>query len=61
MRNYQADIEIESAADGTTSINWHGTYSTRWGIGWLMGPYLQRYMQKMADGLASHAEKVANP
>jgi hypothetical protein len=61
MRDYQADIEIEPASDGGTSIHWHGTYSTRWGMGWLMGPYLQRYMQRMANGLASHAEKVARP
>ena len=57
MRNYQAGSEIEPAPDGGTSIRWHGAYSTRWGMGWLM----RRYMQKMADGLASHAEKVANP
>lgn len=61
MRNYQADIEIEPASDGGTSIHWHGVYSTRWGMGWLMRPYLQRYMQRMANGLASHAEKVAHP
>jgi hypothetical protein len=30
-------------------------------MGLLMGPYLQRFMQKMADGLASHAETVAKP
>jgi hypothetical protein len=60
MRNYQADIEIEPAPDGGTAIHWHGAYSTRWGMGWLMGPYLQRYMQRMADGLASHAEKIAS-
>jgi hypothetical protein len=59
MRNYQADIEIEPTADGGTSIHWHGVYSARWGMGWLMRPYLQRFMQKMADGLASHAETVA--
>jgi polyketide cyclase/dehydrase/lipid transport protein len=60
MRNYQADIEIEQASDGGTSVHWYGAYSTRWGMGWLMRPYLQRYMQKMADGLASHAEKVTS-
>jgi hypothetical protein len=59
MRNYQADVEIEPASDGGTSIHWHGAYSTRWGMGWLMRAYLQRYMQRMADGLASHADEVA--
>jgi hypothetical protein len=59
MRNYQADIELEPASGGGTSVRWHGVYSTRWGMGWLMRPYLQRFMQKMADGLASHAETIA--
>jgi CubicO group peptidase (beta-lactamase class C family) len=61
MYNYQADIEIEPTADGGASVHWHGVYSTRRGMGWFMQPYLQRYMQKMADGLVSHAEKVAKP
>ena len=61
MRNYHADIEIEPAPGGGTSVHWHGVYSTRWGMGWLMRPYLQRFMQKMADGLVSHAETVAGP
>jgi Polyketide cyclase / dehydrase and lipid transport len=59
MRNYQAQIEIEPTSDGGTAIHWHGVYSTRWGMGWFMQPYLQRFMQKMADGLASYAETVA--
>jgi len=61
MRDYQADIEIKPTADGGTSVHWHGVYSTRWGMGWLMGPYLQRYMQRMADGLVSHGEEIASP
>lgn len=59
MHDYQVQIEIEPTSDGGTSIHWHGGYSTRWGMGWLMRPYLQRFMQKMADGLASYAETVA--
>jgi hypothetical protein len=61
LRYYQADIEIEPIPDKGTSIHWHGAYSTRWGMGWLMRPCRQRYMQRMADGPASQAEKVGNP
>ncbi|WP_268908417.1 SRPBCC family protein [Catenulispora pinistramenti] len=58
MRDYQATIELEPAPDAGTSIHWYGAYSTRWGMGWYLGPYLQRYMRKMADGLAAHAEMI---
>jgi hypothetical protein len=51
IRNYRAVIELTPAPDGGTFIRWHGIYSTRWGMGWFM----QRFMQRMVDGLASHA------
>jgi hypothetical protein len=50
IRNYRAVIELTPAPDGGTFIRWHGIYSTRWGMGWLM--------QRMVDGLASHAAAV---
>lgn len=59
MRNYRAAVELAPTAGGGTFIRWHGTYSTRWGLGWLMQRYLQRFMQRIADGLASHAAAAA--
>ena len=59
MRNYQAVVELTPTSDGGTFIRWHGTYSTPWGMGWLMQRYMQRFMQRMVDGLASHAAVVA--
>ncbi|MFF3226831.1 SRPBCC family protein [Nocardia suismassiliense] len=55
LRNYQAVIDLVPAAGGGTVIHWYGTYSARWGMGWLMQRVMRRVMQQMADGLAAHA------
>ncbi|CAM4476200.1 SRPBCC family protein [Nocardia ninae] len=55
LRNYQAVIDLVPAADGGTIIHWYGTYSARWGTGWLLQRVMRRVMQQMADGLAAHA------
>jgi Polyketide cyclase / dehydrase and lipid transport len=59
IRNYRAAIELTPAPDGGTVIRWHGTYSTRWGMGWLMRSVMRRTMQRMVDGLASPAAAAA--
>ncbi|QBS44627.1 SRPBCC family protein [Nocardia sp. CS682] len=55
LRNYQAVIDLVPAAAGGTIIHWYGTYSARWGMGWLLQRVMRRVMQQMADGLAAHA------
>ncbi|WP_331769903.1 SRPBCC family protein (plasmid) [Embleya sp. NBC_00888] len=55
IRDYRAVVDLTPAADGGTVIHWHGTYSTRWGMGWLMERVMRGVMQRMADGLAAHA------
>ena len=61
MRNYHAAVELTPTSAGGTFIRWHGAYSARWGIGWLMQRYMRRFMQRMVDGLASHAAQQARP
>lgn len=56
MRNYQAVVELTPTSDGGTFIRWRGAYSTPLGMSWLM----QRFMQRMVDGLASHAAQQAS-
>ncbi|WP_433654415.1 SRPBCC family protein [Nocardia sp. CA-128927] len=60
IRNYDAVIDLVPAADGGTVIHWYGTYSARWGLGWLMQAVMRRVMQRMADGLASYATALSS-
>ncbi|MEU7143580.1 SRPBCC family protein [Nocardia sp. NPDC046473] len=55
LRNYSAVIDLVPASDGRTVIHWYGTYTARWGLGWLLQRMMKRVMQQMADGLASYA------
>jgi hypothetical protein len=55
IRNYRAVIDLAPTSGGGTTIHWHGTYDARRGLGWLMKRVMPRTMQRMADGLASHA------
>ncbi|KAA8888948.1 SRPBCC family protein [Nocardia colli] len=55
IRDYQAVVDLVPAANGGTTIHWYGTYTARWGLGWLMRTVMRRTMQRMADGLAAHA------
>ncbi|WP_020673974.1 SRPBCC family protein [Amycolatopsis nigrescens] len=61
IRDYQAVVDLRPTPDGGTVIHWHGTYSARWGMGWLMQGVMQRVMQQMADGLAAHAAQQRKP
>ncbi|WP_215543234.1 SRPBCC family protein [Amycolatopsis sp. CA-230715] len=56
IHDYRAVVDLAPAPGGGTLIHWHGTYATRWGMGWLMRRVMQRVMQRMADGLAAYAE-----
>jgi hypothetical protein len=55
IHDYRAVVDLTPASGGGTVIRWHGSYSARWGMGWLMKGVMQRVMQRMADGLAAHA------
>lgn len=55
IHNYRAVVDLTPTSDGGTVIHWHGTYSARWGMGWLMNRTMPRVMQRMADGLAAHS------
>lgn len=55
IHDYRAVVDLTPTADGGTVIHWHGTYSARWGRGWLMNRVMPSVMQRMADGLAAHA------
>ncbi|WP_029892476.1 SRPBCC family protein [Nocardia brasiliensis] len=59
LRDYRAVIDLTGTPGGHTTIHWHGTYTPRWGMGWLMKRTMQRVMQQMADGLAAHAARLA--
>jgi hypothetical protein len=59
MKDYRAVIWLEPATAGGTTINWHGTWRMRPGIGWTMPFVLPRVMQRMADDLANYAANAA--
>jgi hypothetical protein len=49
---------VWSAVDSLDVDRWHGTCATRWGMGLLMNRTMGRVMQRMVDGLASHAAAI---
>ncbi|MFF5213388.1 SRPBCC family protein [Streptosporangium sp. NPDC000396] len=57
IHNYHARIELEPTSDSGTVIHWYGEYETSWLLRWVMPRYLQKFMQDMAEGLASYAEE----
>ncbi|MBN6038218.1 SRPBCC family protein [Amycolatopsis sp. 195334CR] len=58
IHDYRAVVDLTPTPDGGTLIHWHGTYSARTGLGWLMQGVMRRVMQRMADGLATHAAEI---
>ncbi len=55
VRNYRADVTLETAGDGTR-IEWAGSYEPRWpGTGRLLQMVLPRMMQRFADDVARYA------
>ncbi len=56
VRNYRADITLESEGSGTR-IEWAGTYDEKWpGSAAVLGALVPRMMQKFATGVARYAE-----
>lgn len=55
FRNHEASVELTPNDTGTT-ITWHEQWDAhRPGSGWLLKRFLSGFVQKCADGLASHA------
>jgi hypothetical protein len=55
IRDHQASIRLEPAADGTL-ITWQEKFETTWrGSAWFLTRSLRKFVQRCADGLAVHA------
>jgi hypothetical protein len=55
IRDHQASIRLEPAADGTL-ITWQEKFETTWpGSAWFLTRSLRKFVQGCADGLAMHA------
>jgi hypothetical protein len=55
LRGYRADIDL-TPADGGTVIHWRSRFTAKVpGTGWLYRWALGRFIQRSADGLATHA------
>lgn len=61
ISDYRAVVELTATPEGGTHIHWHGTFSTHWATGWLVGRTMRGVMQRMANRLASHAATITNP
>jgi hypothetical protein len=60
VRNYRANVTL-TAEGGGTRIEWVGTFDPKLpGSGPVLDAVLRRMMQRFADGLAAHAERVAD-
>ena len=59
IRDHRADVTL-AERDGGTAIDWHEDFRVKIpGAGWLQGWFLRRFVQRCADGLASHAARLA--
>jgi hypothetical protein len=55
IRAHQATVELEQQ-DGGTRITWHEAFESAIpGTGWLLRRFLPGFVQRCADGLATHA------
>jgi uncharacterized protein YndB with AHSA1/START domain len=57
IRDYRAEVTLDPAPDGGTSVRWHSTFRPKvWGTGWAMRWSLERFIAETAEGLARAAE-----
>jgi len=55
LRDYRGDVDLEPTPDGTR-IHWHVAFRPKVdGTGWFWRIGLRRFLQQMADGLASYS------
>jgi hypothetical protein len=60
LRGYRADIDL-TPADGGTVIHWRSRFTAKVpGTGWLYRWALGRFIQRCADGLATHAATLTS-
>lgn len=60
IRDHRADVTL-AERDGGTAIDWREDFRVRLpGAGWLQEWFLRRFVQRCADGLASHAARLAD-
>ena len=56
VRNYRADVDLADIKGGIR-ITWQASFKPKVpGTGWLLRRGLRKFLQQMADGLASYAE-----
>jgi hypothetical protein len=56
LRDYRADVDLEPAENGGTTIRWHSTFfPKRKGTGWMYRLALGKFIRKCVDGLAKYA------
>jgi hypothetical protein len=61
LRGYRADVDLTPAGDGTV-IHWRSRFTAKVpGTGPLYRRALARFIQRCADGLATHAAAPATP
>jgi hypothetical protein len=59
LRGYRADVDLTPEAGGTV-IHWRSRFTAKVpGTGWLYRWALGRFIQRCADGLATHAATLA--
>jgi Polyketide cyclase / dehydrase and lipid transport len=60
IRDHRADVTL-AERDGGTAIDWREDFQVKIpGAGWLQAWFLRRFVQRCADGLASHAARLAD-
>lgn len=56
IRDYHADVDLETGNDGQTVIHWHSSFVAKVpGTGWLYQRSLSRFIERCARGLAAYA------
>ena len=61
LRDYRGDVDLEPTPDGT-QIHWHVAFRPKVpGTGWFWRIGLRRFLQQMADGLATPAGVSPRP
>lgn len=59
IRGYRADVDLERAEHGTV-IRWHSSFSPKMpGTGWIYRWQLTRFIGRVLQGLAAHAEAAS--
>jgi hypothetical protein len=56
VRDYVGEVDLSSAPDGGTAVNWHSAFSPKMpGTGWLLQRGIRRFLDECVSGLAEYA------